>query len=320
MKALRFSQFGPPSMLAVEEISKPQPREGESLVEVRASTINPSDVKSVSGHIPATTLPRTPGRDFSGIVVEGKQHQGAEVWGTGAGLGITRDGAHAEFVIVPTEILARKPATLSMEQAAAIGVPFTTAWAALALAAQLEAGETVLIVGARGAVGQAATQIAKWKGARVIGADLGAGPIPPADVAIDVSTADLSERVFENTDGKGVAVVFDTVGGRMFEPSLRSLQPGGRQIAVASMGDRRVSFDLVDFYHNRSHLIGVDSVQFTPAQIGEIASALLPGFESNALKAPAIETIPFKDAVQGYEKVASGQAKAKQVLTFHRDT
>ena len=320
MKALRFNKFGPPSVLAVEEISKPRPREGESLVEVTASAINPSDVKNVAGQFPATTLPRTPGRDFSGIVVEGKQHQGAEVWGTGAGLGITRDGAHAEYVIVPTEILARKPATLSMEQAAAIGVPFTTAWAALVLAAQLETGETVLIVGARGAVGQAAMQIAKWKGSRVIGADLGAGAIPSADVAIDVSVADLRERVFENTDGKGVAVVFDTVGGRMFEPSLRSLRPGGRQVAIASMGDRRVSFDLVDFYHNRSHLIGVDSVHFTPTEIGEIARALQPGFEWNALEPPAIETVPFEDAVKAYEKIASGQAKVKQVITLHRNS
>lgn len=81
-----------------------------------------------------------------------------------------------------------------------------------------------------------------------------------------------------------------------------------------------MSFDLLDFYHNRSHLIGVDRARFTPAEIGEIASALLPGFESNALKAPAIETIPFEDDVRTYEKVASGQAKVKEVLTFHRDT
>jgi NADPH:quinone reductase len=76
------------------------------------------------------TLPRRTGRDFSGIVVEGKELEGAEVWGTGAGLGIARDGAHAEHVTVPIEILLRKPSSLAMEQAAAIGVPFTTAWAA----------------------------------------------------------------------------------------------------------------------------------------------------------------------------------------------
>jgi NADPH:quinone reductase len=316
MKALRFGKFGPPSVLAIEEISKPQPRDGEALVRINASAINPSDVKNVSGHFSATTLPRTPGRDFSGIVVEGKQLEGAEVWGTGAGLGITRDGAHAQYVAVPIEILSRKPANLSMEQAAAIGVPFTTAWAALVRAAELQAGETILIVGARGAVGQAATQIAKWKDARVLGADRGAASVPGVDAVIDTSAVDLRDRVLEITDGQGVDVVFDTVGGAMFEPSLRSLRLGGRQVAITSTGDRRVSFDLVDFYHNLSHLIGVDSAHFTPAEVAEIASALLPGFESNALKAPPIETVPFEDAVKAYEKAATGQAKLKQVLTF----
>ena len=316
MKALRFSRFGPPSVLAIEEIPKPQPREGEALVQVKAAAINPSDVKNVSGHFSATTLPRVPGRDFSGIVVEGNQPEGAEVWGTGAGLGIARDGAHAEYVAVPIEILSRKPANLSMEQAAAIGVPFTTAWAALVRAAELHAGETILIVGARGAVGQAATQIAKWKGARVVGADRGAASIPGADVVIDTSAVDLRDRVLEITDGQGVEVVFDTVGGAMFEPSLRSLRLGGRQVVITSTGDRRVSFDLVDFYHNLSHLIGIDSAHFAPADIGEIIGALLPGFESNALKAPAVEAVPFEDAGKAYEKVASGQTKVKQVLRF----
>jgi len=316
MKALRFSKFGPPSVLAVEEVLKPQPRAGEALVRVKASAINPSDVKSVSGHFSATTLPRIPGRDFSGIVVEGKPLEGAEVWGTGAGLGVGRDGAHAEYVAVPIEVLSRKPANLSMEQAAAIGVPFTTAWAALVRAAQLRAGETILIVGARGAVGQAATQIAKWKGARVIGAVQGAGNISGADIAIDTRAVDLRARVLEVTDGHGVDVVLDTVGGAMFEPSLRSLRLGGRQVAITSTGDRRVSFDLVEFYHNQSHLIGVDSTQFTPADVAEMGSALLPGFESNALKAPAIETVPFEDAINAYEKAAAGQAKLKLVLTF----
>ncbi len=316
VKALRIRKFGSPSVLAIEEIDKPQPAKGEALVQVKAAAINPSDVKNVSGSFRATTLPRTPGRDFAGIVVEGQELEGAEVWGTGAGLGIVRDGAHAEYVAVPIEILCRKPANLSMEEAAVIGVPFTTAWAALVRAAKVQAGETILIVGARGAVGQAATQIAKWQGARVIGADRGAEAIPGADAAIDVGAGELRDRALEKTDGKGVDAVLDTVGGPMFEPSLRSLRRGGRQVVITSTGERRVSFDLVDFYHNSLHLIGVDSVQFTPTDVRKMASALLPGFESNALKPPAIEAVPFAKAIKAYERIAGGQAKAKQVLTF----
>ena len=178
MKALRFSKFGPPSVLTIEEIPRPEPRAGEALVQVKAAAINPSDVKNVAGHFPATTLPRTPGRDFSGIVVPGTKYQGQEVWSSGPGLGITRDGAQSEYVTVPEEVLALKPRTLSLEQAAAIGVPFITAWVALVRAAELQPGETILIIGAAGAVGQAATQIANWRKARVLGAARSSDPIP----------------------------------------------------------------------------------------------------------------------------------------------
>ena len=108
-------------------------------------------------------MPRTPGRDFSGVVIAGTKYENAEVWSSGPGLGVTRDGAQAEYVTVPEEALSLKPRTLSLEQAASIGVPFITAWFALVRAAQLEPGETILIIGAGGAVGQAAMQIANWR-------------------------------------------------------------------------------------------------------------------------------------------------------------
>ena len=95
MKALRFRRFGPPSVLAFEEVPRPEPLDDEALVQVKAAAINPSDVKNVAGQFPATTLPRTPGRDFSGIVVTGTRYQGQEVWSSGPGLGITRDGAQS---------------------------------------------------------------------------------------------------------------------------------------------------------------------------------------------------------------------------------
>ena len=100
----------------------------------------------------------------------------------------------------------------------------------------------------------------------------------------------------------------------MFEPALKSLRLGGRQVAIASAGDRRFSFDLVDLYHNLSRLIGVDSNAFTPSDVGAIADEMRPGFESNVLRAPAIELIPFEGAVEAYKNLASGQARAKQVL------
>jgi NADPH2:quinone reductase len=316
MKALRFAEFGPPSVLRIEDVPIPEPGDGEVLVRVKAAAINPSDIGNVAGRFKKTTLPRTPGRDFAGIVEKGSRHQGAEVWGSSGTLGIVRDGSHAEYVVVPAEVLSPKPKSLTMTQAAAIGIPYITAWASVVSAAQIQPGETILIVGAAGAVGQAATQIANWKQARVIGAGTKSDPIPGVERVVNTKTEDLRERVRELTAGKGVDVVFDTVGGALFEPALRSLRFGGRQVAIASPGEPRVSFSLVDFYHNFSKLLGVDSFGLTPGQIAEIAAELNAGFDTGVLKPSPIEIVPFEKAVDAYERVAAGQAKTKQVISF----
>lgn len=316
MWSLRFSEFGPPSVLRIQEVAIPEPGVGEALVQVKAAAINPSDIGDVAGRFKSTTLPRTPGRDFAGIVVKGKHPEGAEVWGSSPDLGIVRDGAHAEYVVVPEETLSLKPKTLSMAQAAAIGIPYITAWASVVNAAQIQPGETILIVGAAGAVGQAATQIANWKQARVIGADMISDPIPGAEWVVNTNIEGLRERVMELTLGKGVDAVFDTVGGALFEPALRSLRRGGRQVAISSAGDPRVSFNLVEFYHNSSRLFGVDSFGLTSQQIAEIEDELRRGFETGALTPPPIEIVPFDKALDAYNRVASRQAGTKQVLSF----
>jgi NADPH2:quinone reductase len=316
MKALRFAEFGPPSVLRIQEVAIPEPGQGETLVRVKAAAINPSDIGNVAGRFKTTTLPRTPGRDFAGTVVGGSGQKGEEVWGSCPALGIVRDGSHAGYVVVLAETLSRKPKSLNMTQAAMIGVPYITAWASVVSAAQIQAGETILIVGVASAVGQAATQIANWKQARVIGADTSSDPIPGTETFVNTKTEDLRERVFELTAGKGVDAVFDTVGGAMFEPALRSLGVGGRQVAISSKGDTRVTFNLVDFYHNSSRLIGVDSYGLTSRQIAEIENELQRGFETGVLTPPAVETVPFENAVDAYSRMAAGQAKAKQVLRF----
>jgi NADPH2:quinone reductase len=316
MKSLRFAEFGSPSVLHIEEVAIPEPGDGETLVRVKGAALNPSDIGNVAGRFKKTTLPRTPGRDFAGVVAKGTDHEGEEVWGSSPQLGIVRDGSHAEYVVVPTKALSPKPKSLSMAQAATIGVPYITAWASIINAAQIQAGETILVVGAGGAVGQAATQIANWKKASVIGAATRSDPITGTKAVVNTKTEDLRERILELTAGKGVHAVFDTVGGPMFEPALRSLAFGGRQVAISSGGDPRVSFNLVDFYHNNSRLVGVDSYGLTMEQIAGILDELRVGFETEALKPPPIEGIPFEKAVDAYSRMAAGQAKVKLVLTF----
>jgi len=317
MKALRFHGFGSPDVLTIEDVAQPEPAPGEVLVRVAAAAINPSDVGNVMGRFHATTLPRVPGRDFSGVVISpGTQFTGKNVWGSVPGFGIARDGSHAEYALAPEKALSIAPASLTPEQAAAVGVPYTTAWGALVQAAELSRGETVLIVGAGGAVGRAATQIANWKGARVLGVTRGASPVPGAAAVIDSLEGDLREHAFELTDGKGADVVFDTVGGPMFEPALRCLRRGGRQVAISSTGEPRVSFNLIDFYHNRSRLIGFDSYGFSTEETAGILDELRAGFDSKVLTPPQVRVVPFKDAVQAYKTVARGRSGEKLVLSF----
>src|SRR5215469_11639133 len=133
MKALRFSQFGSfAQALRIEDLPQPEPQEDEVLVKVAAASINPSDTKNVLGKMEGTILPRTPGRDFAGTVVAGaKEWIGKEVWGSGGDTGFTRDGAHAEYIVVPSQGVAPKPSRLSMAEAAAVGTNYITAYRGL---------------------------------------------------------------------------------------------------------------------------------------------------------------------------------------------
>jgi NADPH:quinone reductase-like Zn-dependent oxidoreductase len=200
-----------------------------------------------------------------------------------------------------------------MEQAATVGVPFMTAWTALVRTGNVQAGETVLITGAAGAVGRAATLIAHWKNARVIGADI-ADAAPAVDAYIDTRAKDLAAEVKAITAGKGVDLVLDAVGGEVFEPALKSLGLDGRQVVITSVGKRRVEFDLMDFYHNRQRLLGVDTAKHSGADVAQIMNELRPGFESGQLVPSALKTWPLADGVEAYKAVASGDGSAKHVL------
>jgi NADPH:quinone reductase len=315
MRALRLEKFGSVADLQVRDVEKPRASQGQVLVQVRSAGINVSDVKNATGILKQTTLPRTPGRDGAGIVLEGPANlKGAEVWFTGGGLGFTVDGCHAEYVLLPEAAVRSKPDALTLEQAGAIGVPFLTAWLAVVRAAGIHAGETIVIVGASGAVGSAATQIAKWKGARVIGADRRKPNNSAADEQVDTTAEDLSDSVHRLTGGSGADLVFDTVGGPMFEVCLKSLRRGGRLVEISSSGDRRVSFDLVDFYHEELTLHGVDSLKWSLESSAEILDQLRPGFDSGALRPPATQAYPLERAKEAYEAIATGKAVSKLIV------
>ena len=172
MHAIVIERFGDPSELRPTESPRPQPQVDEVLVEVHAAAVNRSDVLNARGSFPFTTLPRIPGRDFAGVVVEGPDDLvGKEVWGTGGGdLGFVRDGSHARYLAVPTDAVAPKSREISLEEAAVSGLAYVTAASAFTESGGISTGETILVTGAAGGVGSAAVMIARWKGARVIGA------------------------------------------------------------------------------------------------------------------------------------------------------
>lgn len=129
MRALRFDQFGEPGVLRVEELPNPAARNNDAVISVKAASVNPADVKNVAGTMEGTLLPRVPGRDFAGTVVEGSPEWiGVDAWGTGGDVGFTRDGTHAELLAVPEAALVRKPGPLSFAEASVIGVNFVVGW------------------------------------------------------------------------------------------------------------------------------------------------------------------------------------------------
>ena len=309
MKAWRFESYGKPDLMQFEDVPKPSPQGDEVLVRVVAAGVNRSDVVAVAGAF-KSALPRTPGRDFAGVIASGPD-EGLAVWGSGAGFGVARDGAHAEVFTAPRSWLKPRPQALSPVEAAASGVPFVIAYEGLMTVGQLKAGETLLLTGANGAVGRAVRQLADHVGARVIGLDRGVSSEPDM---IDAKTADLPAAVKALTDAKGADIVFDAVGGELFEPTLRSLRLGGRQVAIASPGKPQVSFDLVDFYHNETTLRGVDSSGFSGERLAGIYDRLNELFQARALRPLELETRPLAEAVAAYTAVTEGSAK-RQVLT-----
>jgi len=310
MKALQFQTFGQPEVLEYLELPTPQRDADSAIVRVIAASVNPSDVKNVSGHFDHTVPPRIPGRDFSGVVVEGpSEWLGAEVWGTGGDIGFTRDGTHAEYIKIPLGALSRKPAALSHEQASAIGVNFVVAWLGTVDYAQLQAGETIAVIGAGGGVGGAVTQIAKARGARVIGIDR---KTPPPDspaarlidafVPFDEQTV---ARVRELTGG--VDVVYDAVGGVAFELALGLPKRRGRVVEISATGKRRVEFDVIDFYHNETQLFGADSAKLGVTESARLMDALVEGFEMGKLVPPLIaERYSLEHGRHAYQAVAAG--------------
>src|ERR1700756_2370878 len=269
-------------------------RTDEVVVAIEAAGVNPSDVKAATGLMPYAVFPRTPGRDFSGVVVDGpREWVGKPVFGTSGDLGIRRDGTHASHLVVETSALVEKPESITMNEAAGIGVPFVTAIEGFRRAGMPKAGERVVVMGANGKVGQAAIQLATWRGAEVIGVvRKGAhyeGHAGGTVQVVDSSTTDVATRVRDLTGGRGADIVFNTVGDPYFEDAHLSLAKDGRQILIAAV-KKTVQFNILEFYRGRHTYVGIDTLAFSSVESAEVLRSVLPGFAGGFLR-----PFPIKD-------------------------
>ncbi|QBE61837.1 zinc-dependent alcohol dehydrogenase family protein [Pseudoduganella lutea] len=243
MKAVTLNSFGGTDAFILREVPKPVPGPGQVLVRVHATSINPLDYQVRRGDYPdLVQLPAITGHDVSGVVEEVGPGvtafaPGDEVWYTPQIF--EGPGSYAEYHVAAENIIGKKPASLSHLEAASLTLVGGTAWEALVVRAALRVGETVLVHGGAGGVGHVAIQVAKAIGARVITtvreANFDFARSMGADVVIDYEAEDYVDAVMRETGGRGVDVVFDTIGGDTLSRSPDVLAQLGRVVSIVDI-------------------------------------------------------------------------------------
>ena len=241
MKAVLCESFGPAENLTLADIEAPQLLPGHVIVEIRACALNFPDVLMIEGKYQSLPpFPFTPGGEFAGVVSEVADD--VQNWQLGDEVfGACGHGAMAEHICVSAKSLRAKPQNMGFAQASGISTTYGTSYYALKQRANLQAGETLLVLGSAGGVGLAAVELGKAMGARVIAAasspeKLRIAQQAGADDLIDYSDGELKEKVKTLTEGKGVDVIYDPVGGPMFDQCMRCINWGGRVLIVGFVG------------------------------------------------------------------------------------
>ena len=306
MKAVRFHSYGGPEVLVQEDVPRPEAAAEEVLIRVHAAGVNPLDWKVRGGYVKEWLqhhLPLIPGWDVSGVVEAigagyTDLNVGDEVYGL---LDFRRDGAYAEYVTAPTRDMALKPTSVDHVQAAAVPIAALTAWQALFDAADLSAGQTVLIHGAAGGVGHFAVQFAKWKGARVIGTASARNVNFVREFGAD-EVFDYQTTRFEDTV-KGVDVVLDTQGGETQQRSWQVLKKGG--ILVATIGISSPEAAAEHGVQGKALAVHPDA-----NQLAQIAALIDVG----DLKPLIQSVLPLAEAARAHELSQAGHVRGKIVL------
>jgi NADPH:quinone reductase-like Zn-dependent oxidoreductase len=306
MKAVRISNYGGIGSLAYEDAPKPIPGDGEVLIRVFATSVNPFDCAVRAGYLTTYfnhTLPLILGTDVSGVVEEAgkgvtKFKRGDKVY---ARAGVIRDGSYAEYVAVPASDVAIKPRSLDDVHAAALPHISLTAWQALFEHGHLTKGQTILIHGAAGGVGHIAVQLAKFHRAKVIGtASINLDFLKELNVdqAIDYSRTRFEEVVHD------VDVVLDTMGGDTQERSWSVLKPGGMLVSTVQAPSEEAA---------AAHGVRQAMVFSTPP-IGETLTEIARLVDNGQIKPHVSSVLPLQETRKAHEMIEGKHTRGKIIL------
>jgi NADPH:quinone reductase len=320
MQAVRIVPGAEGGRLEIQELPRPVPGPGQVLVQVMAAGLNRGEINQVKRAVSGPPLPA--GVEFAGVVAAASAdvrgwREGDRVMGHGA-------GGQAEFVLAAPRALLPVPRALSWIQAAAFPNVFITAHDALVTNGEFRAGESVLVNAASSGIGLAAIQIAAQLGAKEIFATTRSAQKAArlsefgATRALDMSKDDPLEAVKAATDGRGVDVIIDCIGGTVFEANLKCLAVKGRLVNVGRLGSTSAKIDLEALWLKRLKLIGVTFRTRTEEErlacVEACARDMLPLLQAQRIKLPVDRTFSMQQIVQAHEYMQSDRHFGKIVL------
>jgi len=323
MRAIVVDRWLEPRDLKAQEIPEPPLRPGTVRVEVKAAGCNFFDLLIVQGKYQVKPpFPFVPGSEVAGIVRE--VGEGVEGFAQGEHVfGAVPLGAFAEQAVVPALMLRAMPAGMSFEEAAGFPIVYPTSYAGLVHRAALQASETLLVHAAAGGVGIAAVQIGRWLGARVIATAGGPEKLEVArragaDVVIDYQRQDWVEQVKQATEGRGADVIYDPVGGDVFDGSLKCIAWNGRLLVVGFAGGRIPEVKVNRILLKNIALVGLHWGAYAgkePERVQEIFDALARLYKGGEIAPVVYRTYPLEELPQALEALGSRRTYGKLIVT-----
>lgn len=318
MIAVVYNKYGGPEVLEIVEIEKPSPKTGEVLVQVGASGINPVDTYFRSGARKVEYFPFIPHADLGGIVVEvgegvTKWKKGDRVWGTSI------NGTAAEYVAAPEHRLFPLPEHLTLEEGAAIAMPFATAHHSLFSRGQLKKGETVLIKGASGAVGNAAVQLAKIAGATVIATASNdekeqIAKRAGADYVINYRQTNIVEEVKKITASQGISLILEMSLSENMEEDLEMIEIGGRIVTIGSPKNNNPTLPWRLLNLKNASLIGIMLFTIPKKDFVQAGNEISKLFAEKKLTPHIGKVFKLEEAAKGHEALESKQINGNIIL------